>query len=184
MSLPTHKEGDFSLFHLFGIVSDTFLAIPCYRLFHFLQVTTSQNVLSYKFTLNQLLQGSASVIIKRDCLFELQSEAKWYYKVAQVQQIRAIFIIKWGNLFYKVGQQLYSSIVQKASERNRGNRFWQPTSSFNPNFPVTLYLQVNYWEAEFRYNQKQGEITTPPQRYYLKVFLVLKTIFFKLLQNL
>ena len=55
--------------------------MACYWLFHFLQTATSQNVLTYKFTLNQLLQMYASVIIKQDSFFELQSEAKWYYKI-------------------------------------------------------------------------------------------------------
>ena len=44
-------------------------------------------------------------------------------------------ITYWGNFYYKLGQQLQSNAVQAANERNRGNRFWQPTSSFNPNLP-------------------------------------------------
>ena len=43
--------------------------------------------------------------------------------------------MKWGNFHYKVGQQSQSSAVQIANERNRGNRFWQATSSFNPKLP-------------------------------------------------
>ena len=66
------------------------LTMTCYWLFHCLQATTSQNVLSHKFTLTELLQRSASVIIKRDSFFELQSEAKWLH-------IGATFITKWGN---------------------------------------------------------------------------------------
>ena len=45
------------------------------------------------------------------------------------------FYYKVGQLFYKLGQELQSSGVEEADERNRGNRFWQPTPSFNPNFP-------------------------------------------------
>ena len=76
---PTSKET--FLLHLFVVVSSLSsyfkLTIACYWLLHFLQATT------YKFTLNQLLQRSASVIIIQDSFFELPSEAKWYYKVAQ-----------------------------------------------------------------------------------------------------
>ena len=39
------------------------LAMACYWLFQFLQVTKSQNFLTYKFTINQLLQSNASVVI-------------------------------------------------------------------------------------------------------------------------
>ena len=77
--------------------------MACYWLFRFLQATTSQNVLTYKFTLNQLLQRRASILIKQDSFFELQSEAKWYYKVGQVLQSRVVFIIKWDSN-YKVVQ--------------------------------------------------------------------------------
>ena len=41
----------------------------------FLQATTSQSVLTCKFTINQLLQRSESVIIKRDSFFELKNGA-------------------------------------------------------------------------------------------------------------
>ena len=54
MSLVTHKEGDFFLLHLFVVVSSLFslskLTMACYKLFHFLQATTLQKVLTYKFT--------------------------------------------------------------------------------------------------------------------------------------
>ena len=60
----------------FFILSDLFkLTMACYWLFHVLQATTSQNVSTYKFTLNHFLQMSAGVIIKQDSFFELQSEA-------------------------------------------------------------------------------------------------------------
>ena len=51
MSLVAHQEGGISLFHLFEVVSDMFA--PSAR-FYFLQATTSQNVLTCKFTTNQL----------------------------------------------------------------------------------------------------------------------------------
>ena len=95
------------MLHLFVVVSSFSslfkLNMACYWLFRFLQATTSQNVLTYKFTLNQLLQRSASILIKQDSFFELQSEAKWYYKVGQVLQNRVVFIIKWDSN-YKVVQ--------------------------------------------------------------------------------
>ena len=68
MSLIAYKEG-FSLFHLFGVVSGMFQPIPaCYDLFQVIPRFTSNNVtecfLTCKFTTNQLLQKSVSVIIK------------------------------------------------------------------------------------------------------------------------
>ena len=39
------------------------LVMACYWLFHFLQKTKSQNVLPYKFTVNQLLQSSAVQVL-------------------------------------------------------------------------------------------------------------------------
>ena len=61
MSLVVYKdkEGYFSLFRLlFGVASDSFhprLALmACSGSFNFLQTTTSQNVLTCKFTINQL----------------------------------------------------------------------------------------------------------------------------------
>ena len=61
----------------------------CSAWVHFLQVTTSHNVLTCKFFINQLLQRSASVIIKRGCCFELQSRASGI-------ESRAV-TTKWGN---------------------------------------------------------------------------------------
>ena len=55
MSLVNHTERGISLFHLFGVVFGTFQPLlACYGLFHFLQTTASQNVLTCKFTINQL----------------------------------------------------------------------------------------------------------------------------------
>ena len=58
MSLVDHIEEGFSLFHLLGVVSGTFqtlyLVMACSEPFHFLQATKSQNVLTSKFTINQL----------------------------------------------------------------------------------------------------------------------------------
>ena len=92
--------------------------MACYWLFHFLHATASQNVLTYKFTLNQLLQRSASVIIKQDSFFESQNEAKWYYKVGQVLQSRGIFITKWDKN-YKVVQ--YREQIKETGEIDFGN---------------------------------------------------------------
>ena len=85
MSLVAHKEGCFSLFHLFGVVSGTFqLAMTCSQLFRFLQAMVSQNILTGKFTINQLLQSSVSVIIKRNNFFELQSRASSITKIFRI----------------------------------------------------------------------------------------------------
>ena len=51
-------------------------AIACYCLFYFLQMTESQNVLTYKFTINQLLQKITSVIISGKTVLD--------YKAGQV----------------------------------------------------------------------------------------------------
>ena len=97
---PTRKKSFLcsTCLELFLACSSLFkLAVACYWLLHFLQATASQNVLTYKFTLNQLLRRSASVIIKQDSFFELQSETQRYYKVGQVLESRVIFVTKWGN---------------------------------------------------------------------------------------
>ena len=95
--------------------------MTCYWLFHCLQATTSQNVLSHKFTLTEFLQRSASVIIKSHSFFELQSEAKRLH-------IGATFITKWGNNY-----NFIKNAIEMTNERNSVNRFWQPTSSFKSN---------------------------------------------------
>ena len=148
---PTRKEKFlcYTCLELFLALSSVFkLTMTCYWFFHFLRATTSQKVLTYEFTLNQLLKRSASVIVKQDRFFELQSETKWYYKVGQVLKRRRIFITKLGKFYYKLGQQLQSSAVQKANERNRENRFLQPISSFNPNLPDICCTYRNYWDVE------------------------------------
>ena len=71
---------------LFLACSNLFkLAMACYWLFQFLQVTKSQNFLTYKFTINQLLQRNASVVISRTAFLN--------YKAGQVVlQSRAVNI--------------------------------------------------------------------------------------------
>ena len=73
------------------------LAMGCYWLFHFLQATKSQNVLTYKFTVNQLLQKSASVI---------SGTALLNYKERQMELQSWADNTKKGNFCYKVGQLL------------------------------------------------------------------------------
>ena len=93
MLLVAYQEGGFSLFQLFGVVPGTFQPLlACYSLFlsfTFLQATTSQNVLTCKFTMNQLHVD----FIKKDC--------KRHYKVKQL----------------KVGQvlQIGTSIIKRAN---------------------------------------------------------------------
>ena len=48
-------------------------AIACYWLFYFLQMTKSQNVLNYKFTINQLLQKITSVIISGKAVLDYKT---------------------------------------------------------------------------------------------------------------
>ena len=58
MSLVASTEAGFSLFHLFGVVSGLFQPlIACYGLYWvvpLLRATTLQNLLTCKFTINQL----------------------------------------------------------------------------------------------------------------------------------
>ena len=116
------------MLHLFVVVSSLSslfkLTMACYWLFHILQATTSHNVLTYKFTLNQLLQRSACFIIKQDSFFELQKEAKWYYKVGQVLQSRVTFITKKGNN-YKVVQ--HREQMKETREIDFGNLLFHST---------------------------------------------------------
>ena len=106
---PTKKEKFlcYTCLELFLAFSILFkLTMACYRFFHFFQSTTSQNVLTYKVTWNQLLKRRASVIVKRDSFLELQWEVKWYYKVGQVLKRRTIFITKWG-VFLRILRNTY-----------------------------------------------------------------------------
>ena len=95
---PPRKE--LSLFHLFGVVSGMFQPfLACYGLllsFHFSQATTSQNVLTCKFTIKKL---HVDFITK---------DSKRHYKVRQLK-IRQVLktgtgITKWDNFYLKVGQ--------------------------------------------------------------------------------
>ena len=72
------------------------LAMACSVSLHFLQATTSQNVFTCQFIINQLLQRSARAIKKRYSFLN--------YKEGQVVlQIRA-GTTKWGKVYYKGGQ--------------------------------------------------------------------------------
>ena len=101
MSLVAHQEGDFSLFYMFEVVSGTFQPLlACYGLFRvvsfFFQATASHNVLTYKFTMNQLHVD----FITKHC----QGHYKvGQLKVGQVLQI-GTGIIKRDNFYIKVGQ--------------------------------------------------------------------------------
>ena len=71
------------LLHLFVVLSSLSsyfkLTIACYWLLLFLQLRRHRRF----WLTNLLLQRSASVIIIQGSFCELQSEAEWYYKVAQ-----------------------------------------------------------------------------------------------------
>ena len=132
--------------------------MACYWLFRFLQATTSQNVLTYKFTLNQLLQRSASILIKQDSFFELQSEAKWYYKVGQVLQSRVVFIIKLDSN-YKVVQ--HREQMKETGEIDFINLLFHSTLICL----VKTLTGINE-KLKLCYNQiKKEEIKHPPQTY-------------------
>ena len=72
------------------------LAMACYWMFYILQKTKLQNVLTYKFTINQLLQMSASVI--------MSGAAFLNYKAGKVVLQCLAGNTKYGNFYYKVGQ--------------------------------------------------------------------------------
>ena len=140
------KEGGFSLFRLFGVVSSLFQpVIACHGLFRFVSHFTSNDVakcfdlqIFYKSTSCRFYyKGRASVIINWDSLDILQSRAsvitKWdsflYYKVGQVVlqsraglPSRATFVIKWGS-YYK----MTVLCRRQMRETRESNRFWQPT---------------------------------------------------------
>ena len=103
MSFGYPKKGGVSLFHLFGVASGTFYPFSaCYsllRVIRLLQATTSQNVLICKFTINQLLQRSASVIIKR-----IKRDRFLNCKAGQAVLPSREGAFKWDNFYYKVGQ--------------------------------------------------------------------------------
>ena len=99
--------------------------LACYSLFQldtslfgvvpfFTSNVMSQNVLTFKFTINQLHVG----FITKDC--------KYHYNVGQ---LKVGFVLQIGpgitkqnNFFKKVGQQLQSNAVQKTNERNRAEQ--------------------------------------------------------------
>ena len=152
--------------------------MACYCLFHSLQARTSQNVLTYKFTLNQLLQRSASVIIKRNSFFELQMEAKWYYKVGEVLQSRVIFITKWGNN-YKVVQ--CRELMKETGEIDFANLLLHST----------LKGLLRSWNSVIIKRKKKAHthhrricVLVSLRNNYLEVCLVLNSILIELLQNL
>ena len=74
----------------------------------FLQATKSQNVLTCKYTINQL--HADFITKKRKRCYEVGQ-----LQVMQVLQSRATFVTKWG-FYYK------SSAIQKATETNRGEQ--------------------------------------------------------------
>ena len=107
MSLLAYKEELFSFFHLIGVARSRLfqLAMACSQLFHCLQATKSQNILTCNFTINQLLKGSVRVFIKQYSFFELQSGAIFttnsgnnYKAVHYRRQMKEKKEIDFGNL--------------------------------------------------------------------------------------
>ena len=140
--------------------------MACSRSFHFLQATTLRNVLTCKFTINQLLQRSARVIIKRDSFFELQRGASGiakqgrYYQVEQfLSKSGATFITKWANN-YKVVQG--TNQMKETGEIDFGNLLLH--SPLICLATDTLPLRI-LEKLKFCYNQKKEEITPQPQTY-------------------
>ena len=85
MLLVAHQEGGFSLFHLFGNVSDTFqLLLVSNGLFCIVSFFTSngisQNVLTCKFTMNQFHVD----LITKDCKHSGITNWNKYCKVGQL----------------------------------------------------------------------------------------------------
>ena len=105
MSLVAHKE---DVVAFVEVVSDTFQPFPaCYNLFQVISFLTIDDVTEC-FDL-QIYYKSTST---KECkchyrtgqLFWITERGKRFYKVGQVLPSEAIFIRKWGNFFYKVGQ--------------------------------------------------------------------------------
>ena len=102
-------------------------------IFSLLWFVPCQKVLTCKFTINQFLQGSASGIKKRDSFFEWQDGASGITKQRKVGTTIWSNLLQSGTTFIpKWGKKLLT--VQIANERNRGNRFWQPTPLFTSNY--------------------------------------------------
>ena len=87
------------------------LVMACSGWFHFPQATTSQNVLTCEFTINQLHVDFITKYCK--CNYKVEQ-----LKVGQVLQSGATFIRKQGN-YYKVVQYI------KQMREREGNRLWQ-----------------------------------------------------------
>ena len=83
----------------------------CSGSFHFLQATTSQNILTCKFTVNQLYVAFITKEYK-GVRYEVGQ-----LKVGQVLQ-SGVGITRRGNFRYKVGNYYKSSTVQKTNKRN------------------------------------------------------------------
>ena len=111
MSMATHKEAGFFCSSCFKSL------LTCYGLFQVVQLSTCndiQNVLTCKFTINQLHVD----FITKEC--------KRYYKVGQLKEGQVLQsgagFTKLGNFFHKFGQLSQRSAVQKANEINEGGQ--------------------------------------------------------------
>ena len=112
-----------------------YLVMTCSASFHFLQATTSQNVFTSKFAINQLHVD----FITKDC--------KRHYKVGQlkVEYVLQIGtgITKRNNFYFKVGQYLQSNAVQKTNGRKgESNRFWELAILFTQHFPLGIFEKL------------------------------------------
>ena len=101
--------------------------------FHFSQATISQNVLTYKFTINQLHVDFITMEWKR--YYQMEQ-----VKVGQVLQSGATFITKSAN-YYKVVHYR-----KKMRETRKGNRFWQLTPLFAPDLPGDRHFTLGILE--------------------------------------
>ena len=140
MSLLVYKEEGFSLFHLIGAASGTFQTFPawyaCSDSLHFLQATKSQNILTCKFTVNQLLKRSENSLYKAGQLF-------WITKQGN-------FTTKWGNN-YKVVQ--YRRQMKETKEIDFGSLLLHSP----PNFPGDRHFTPrNSWEVEIIIKRKNN----------------------------
>ena len=131
MPLVAHQEGDFSLFHLFGVVSDTFQPVlACYGLFCIVPSFHKQPCHRMLWLANLLWINFIYILLPKDC--------KHHYKVGQL----------------KVGQmlQIGTGIYKEGKFVGFGNLLLY---SLN-NLPLGILEKL-----KFCYNQKKKEITTP-----------------------
>ena len=98
--IGAHKEGDFSLLHLFGVVSGRFQPFSaCYCLFRIVPLFTSDDTKCFDLQIyyKPTSTKECKCHYKARRFFWITERGKWYSKVGQALTKRGNFITKWGN---------------------------------------------------------------------------------------